>query len=251
MESERTKSPRVHTESFAGLPCRVVDALDGAAPSRIVILCHGFGASFDDLLDLAPYLLQKTPGLSESCRFYFPNAPGDLSSQGMPEGRAWWPINMAQLAAINQSRNFDELTTVQPPGLLEASEQLAKAVREIQTASDVDDTQTILGGFSQGAMACTDVVLRHGLNPALLVLFSGTLLCRDEWSHFAASHPGCPVFQSHGNQDMVLPYPPSVSLSELLQASGFEVEFHSFAGPHTVPVEVLDSFSKTLTTMSS
>ncbi|MEZ6062349.1 MAG: hypothetical protein R3C19_18560 [Planctomycetaceae bacterium] len=236
------------TQKFGTLQCRVVDSLpSGTPPSHLVVLCHGFGAPGHDLVDLGPFLLESDPELAGACRFVFPEAPVDLAPLGMPGGRAWWPINMARLAEINQTSDYEKLTNVRPDGLLEASESLADAVKAMQQAFALNDASTVIGGFSQGAMVATDVALRHGIRPALLTLFSGTLLCRDEWTRMAAEHPGCPVFQSHGTLDPLLPFAPAEWLRDMLQAAGFEVEFQSFRGPHTIPIEALKRVAGRLT----
>lgn len=229
------------TGNAAGLKCRLIDTLPrGSRPGLLVILNHGFGAPGDDLVDFGPWLIDSSAQIAAHCRFVFPEAPVDLAPFGMPGGRAWWPINMAQLAEINQTRDFEQLTTLQPEGMVAASRQLADAVSALQLAAGLDDTRTVLGGFSQGAMVSTDAVLRHRICPRLLALFSGTLLCRDEWSSLAADHPGCRVFQSHGRQDPLLPLEPAIQLSQLLSESGFSVEFSDFFGPHTIPLPVLE-----------
>ncbi len=233
--------PNQSIQDFAGLQCLVFDNLPaGQMPTQLVVICHGFGANKDDLATFAPYLMQCDPAIADSCRFVFPDAPIDLTSQGMPGGRAWWEINMAKLAMMNQTQNYEELTTLTPPGLLEASQQLATAVREMQQAFELDDAATILAGFSQGAMISTDLVLRHAFHPRQLCVFSGTMLCRDDWTAFAAKHAGCPVLQSHGTVDMVLPFEPAEGLRDMLKANGFDVTFHSFYDGHTVPIEILD-----------
>ena len=234
-------------EEFSGLRCRIVDGLEpGTVPTKLVVLSHGFGAPGDDLVGLAPHLIQSSERVAATCRFVFPAAPVDLTPMGMPGGRAWWPINMARLAEINQTGNYDELTKLLPDGMLEASEQLQNAVREMQTRYDLNDSATVLGGFSQGAMLSTDVVLRRGVVPTALVLFSGTVLCSAEWQQFAAEHPGCPVLHSHGRQDPVLPYPPAESLRDLLAGNGFDVSFLPFDGPHTISEQALVNLARLL-----
>jgi phospholipase/carboxylesterase len=234
-------------EVFSGLRCQIVDGLKpGTNPTKLVVLSHGFGAPGDDLVGLAGYLIQSSDLVADTCRFIFPAAPVDLAPMGMPGGRAWWPINMAKLAEINQTGDYDELTRLLPDGMLEASEQLVNALREMQTQYGLDDAATVLGGFSQGAMLSTDVVLRWGVVPTALALFSGTVLCSAEWQQFAAEHPGCPVLQSHGRQDPVLPFPPAESLRELLHGNGFDVSFIPFNGPHTIPEEALANLAQLL-----
>ena len=179
-------------------------------------------------------------------RFVFPEAPIDLGPMGMPGGRAWWPINMAQLAQMHQTRSYEELTKVLPDGMNEAADQLLNAVRMIQQENGVDDAATIVGGFSQGAMVSTDITLRGGLVPKHLVLFSGTLLCEETWKSAATAHAGCSVLQSHGRQDMVLPFAAAEWLRDMLTETGFATEFVPFNGPHTIDGQVLRRFAELL-----
>ena len=75
------------TKIVAGLKCRFVDALpDNESPQMLVILNHGFGASGDDLVDLAPSLIGSSQRIAANCLFVFPEAPVDLGPLGMPGG---------------------------------------------------------------------------------------------------------------------------------------------------------------------
>lgn len=225
---------------FGQLRCRVIDALpEGETPELLIILNHGFGASGEDLVDFGPMLMESSDAIEKTCRFVFPAAPIDLGPMGMPGGRAWWPINMARLAEINQTRNFDLLTQIEPPGMQEAADLLTEAVRAALADSKLEESKLILGGFSQGAMVSTCVTLREKIKPALLVLFSGTLLDSKEWKRLADAHGGCPVMQSHGLEDPLLPFAPAVQLKEMLSGAGFDVEFIEFHGQHTIPMNVL------------
>lgn len=234
-------------QKFGALKCTVIqsDTLD-EANSGLVILNHGFGASGDDLVDLGAMLMDDSETIAAKFRFIFPEAPIDLGPMGMPGGRAWWPINMAQLAEINQTQDFSKLTSIRPPGMPEAAALLDTAVDAMRTMYNVSDGRLVLGGFSQGAMVSTHVTLSTDLNPALLVLFSGTLLCRDEWVRLAAGHPHCKVLQSHGIEDPVLPFGPATQLSALLTEAGFDVDFIQFHGGHTIPMNVLQKLSERL-----
>ncbi|MFO0978419.1 MAG: hypothetical protein U0996_18580 [Planctomycetaceae bacterium] len=233
--------------TIESLQCLVIDALRvGQAPRFLVVLNHGFGASGDDLADLAPMLLQESDVIADACRFVFPEAPVDLTSAGMPGGRAWWPINMAKLAEMNQTRNYSELTALKPPGMESAANMLRDAIRTMLQEWNLEPQKLVLGGFSQGAMVSTHVTLENRLQPALLALFSGTLLNSEEWRSLAVAHPGCQVFQSHGYQDPILPFHPAEELRDLLQESGFDVEFQPFHGPHTIPMSALQRLQERL-----
>ena len=117
---------------FGSLKCSVIesDTLD-AAHGGLVILNHGFGASGDDLVDIGAMLMDESEVISAKFRFIFPEAPIDLGPMGMPGGRAWWPINMAHLAEINQTQDYSELTRICPPGMPEATSLLAAALEDM------------------------------------------------------------------------------------------------------------------------
>jgi phospholipase/carboxylesterase len=173
-------------------------------------------------------------------RFFFPAAPYSLAELGMPDGRAWWPINMAQLAEAMGTQQFDDLFEHQPPGLPEAREMLCETVREIQREMAGPDTPLVLGGFSQGAMLTMDLSLRGKIEPPkMLLLFSGMLICRPQWQAALSRLSGTYVYQSHGTVDPVLPFAGAESLHELLHRAGIDAQFHSFVGPHTIDYEAV------------
>lgn len=222
-----------------GLRCRVIDDLPtGASPKALVILNHGFGAPGDDLADFGPMLIESSDAIAASCRFVFPEAPVDLAPLGMPGGRAWWPINMAGLAQMHATQDFSALTQIEPPGMTQAAQQLASSIDAMLATYD-RKPQLILGGFSQGAMVSTQVTLDRSVAPALLLLYSGTLLWRDRWTQLAAAHGGTRVFQSHGHDDQILPMSAARQLNELLTANRFATEFLAFRGGHTIPPDAL------------
>ena len=236
----------VQTTQYGDLKCRVTAHDNGKAPRLLAVLAHGFGAPGTDLVPLADELRRASPRIAEDVRFVFPEAPLDLGPMGMPGGRAWWPINMAQLAMMHQTNDFKQLTEIEPDGLRSASLQLADAVKAMLSDAGLTNDQLFLGGFSQGAMVSTDVVLHTGLSPAMLILMSGTLLCRAAWTDLADKHPGCSVIQTHGTEDMVLPIEPSVWLRDVLSANGFDVDYARFAGPHTVPAIALEMIARAM-----
>ena len=67
-------------------------------------------------------------------------------------------------------------------------------------------------------------------------------MCEDQWSKLAAQRQGTPVLQSHGRNDPLLPFDAAIWLRDVLVAAGMDVDFHEFAGDHTIPLEVLEKF---------
>ena len=230
------------TETIGGVTCHIADGVaDGTGPKLVVVLCHGFGAPGTDLVPLGQMLLRQ-PRLSGSVQFLFPEAPLRLEEMGMPEGRAWWPIDMRRLQMAAALGTFRDLSKDCPAELPAAREKLLGLIRNWSARTSVPLTRFVLGGFSQGAMLATDVTLQLDENPAGLVVLSGTMLNEDVWRERASHHKTLRVLQSHGTHDPILPFPAAGWLRDMLTHAGVDVEFLSFAGGHEIPHAVLDRF---------
>ncbi|HID22950.1 MAG TPA: phospholipase, partial [Planctomycetaceae bacterium] len=211
-----------------------------------VVLCHGFGAPGTDLVSLAPDLILLEPGLADGVRFVFPAGPLRLDEVGLAGGRAWWMIDLNRLNAAMERGEVLDLRRETPDGLPEARRQLMELVGTVCVRMKVGPSQIVLGGFSQGAMLATDVTLRLDDAPAALCIWSGTLLCEDDWRRLAPRRRGLRVLQSHGRSDPLLPFAAAESLRDLLEGAGLEIEFLPFAGFHEIPREALRRFADLL-----
>lgn len=230
------------TDSICGLNCHVVDGLvQGTSPRCVVVLCHGYGAPGTDLVPLGQMLLRH-PKIAASVQFLFPEAPLSLAEMGMPDGRAWWPIDMLRLQMAAALGTFRELRKDCPPELPAARESLKGLIQNWSERTGVPLNRFVLGGFSQGSMLATDVTLQLDENPAGLVVLSGTLLNEDVWRERASHHKLLRVLQSHGTEDPILPFSAAGSLRDMLNHAGADVEFLQFAGGHEIPHTVLDRF---------
>lgn len=235
----------MHT-AIAGLKVEVFQATQ-AAPRAAVILCHGFGAPGDDLVGLGPELVRQVPALRD-VRFYFPAAPLSLGELGFGDSRAWWLIDMMAIQRLARDEAAQrEFRKVEPEGLPAARKALLALVQEVATHTGLPLGRIVLGGFSQGAMLATDVTLRLEEAPAALVVLSGTLLIEDVWRAKAKARAGLPVFQSHGRQDPLLPYPASEWLRDVFVEAGMQHEFVPFDGGHTIGPEALERLGDFLT----
>jgi len=226
-------------QTFASLSATVVQT--GPAPSIPVILCHGYGATADDLVSLAEPICDYLEGDCDRFQFVFPAAPMSPPELAAYGGRAWWEINMQKLLAASQTGTFDELHDVEPPGIAEATEKLAACVDAVVAGLD-EVKSLVIGGFSQGAMVTMNAALRSAIRePDLMVQFSGTVVCRPQWK--AAMEKGrlknTFVLQSHGRQDPVLPFSSAEVLRDLLEQQSVEHQFIDFRGPHTIPMEAI------------
>ena len=233
----------IGTTKLGGLDCRLVGPVDKPDPPQaVVILCHGFGASGDDLVPLAFELSRIEPAFAEDLLFVFPEAPQTIPE--VPGCRAWWPIDLAALQRAAELGEFRDLRQDAPPLLPEAREKLMAVVEQLQQRTGLPLSQFVLGGFSQGSMLATDVSLRLPESVGGLVIYSGTLLVEPEWRALAPARRGLRVLQSHGTIDPLLPFEAAVWLRDLLTESGAGVEFLPFDGMHTIPAEAVTASAR-------
>lgn len=231
MKSERTQ--------LAGLTARIVDRPDATLTA---ILMHGFGAPGDDLVGLAPYL-------DAPVRFVFPEAPLELGGL-YGDSRAWWLLDLARLERELASGTAHDRRSELPDGLPAAREHVTRLVEHVKARFSIDESQLVLGGFSQGAMLALDVALHLDKAPAALLLMSGTLLAEPVWQPRFARLAGVPVLMSHGRHDQLLPFAAAETLRDRLQAAGAKVEWVQFVGGHEIPPIVVDAATTFLRTSS-
>jgi len=223
-------------------------AAPASARSGLVILCHGYGAPGSDMVGIVAEWLHLLGEAAAGMRFLCPIAPHSLADLGLPTGRAWWPLNMERLMQAVQANRFDELHDETPPGLEQASEMLAGFVTTAigQWADDQnvspDEVRLAVGGFSQGAMLTMDTTLRGAIpQPALLMQFSGTVVCQPRWRQALGGLRRTHIYQSHGRVDPILPFSSAERLAGLIAEAEIPAEFHAFDGPHTIDMESISA----------
>ncbi len=224
---------------WGGLKSVVVHNLpDGQQPRLAVVLCHGYGASATDLVGLAEPILTTGPADLPAVMI-FPGAPLDLAMQGMPGGRAWWPIDLDRLVNRRTPEMAKQFRQACPEGLPSARDHLVALLAEAGRHFGLSADQFVLGGFSQGSMLATDVALRLKKRPAGLCVLSGALINEEEWQRLAGERGPLDVLQTHGNYDLILPIEWATPLRDLLTTAGACVDFYSFDGDHEIPFEAL------------
>jgi len=226
--------------AWAGLTSYVVhDLASGEQPTLAVVLCHGYGASGTDLVGLAQPLLATGINGPVKAVLIFPAAPLDLAEQGVPGGRAWWPVDLDRLINRRTPELLDQFRRACPPGLVQSRDLLIKLLSEAGKHFGLAADRFVLGGFSQGAMLATDVALRLKKAPAGLCVLSGALINEAEWRRLALERGPLTVLQSHGKYDSILPFPMGAALRDLLLEAGADVDFAAFNGDHEIPLDVL------------
>jgi phospholipase/carboxylesterase len=198
---------------------------------KTVLVCHGYGAPGSDLVGLASTL--GTIG-NPSLRYVFPEGPLSVDTGWLP-GRAWWPVDMMRLQlelASGRGRSWDPDTV--PEGIEDARDALLSCIR----ALNLDLSRTVIGGFSQGAMLTTDLVLGEKLPVAGLAILSGSFICRSRWLPGMRGAPR--IFQSHGLADPILPFGVANALHQALIEAGAQATFVPAPGGHEIRPIVTD-----------
>jgi len=196
--------------------------LSGTTKS-IVVLLHGYGSDGRDLIALGqlwqrdfPDTLFVAPDAHQAC---------DLS----PAGYQWFAIDM------EGDRDFARMAgseTARPiiTGFLDA----------LWAQTGLGPHDTILAGFSQGAMMALDVGLRLKTPLKGIIAFSGLLIAPDTLIPEIASKP--PVLLVHGDMDEVVPVMGSEAALPVLLDNGFDAQLHLSPGaPHTIAQDGLEA----------
>ena len=226
-------------EHWCGLDVCITGGLDrqGSGEGPLVVLLHGFGAPGDDLVPLWRYL--KVP---EEVRFLFPAAPLNLD-MGFGDAKAWWMLDMERITQARAHGQWDTLSQEVPRGLPPARTQLQDVLSFALETLSVPSQSLVVGGFSQGAMLSTDLVLHSDIPFAGLALLSGSLIAKHEWLARLPNRQGLPVFQSHGTDDPILAFSMAQQLREHIQTAGLPVSWIDFPGGHEIPIQVLEGLS--------
>ncbi|HEX8013206.1 MAG TPA: dienelactone hydrolase family protein [Casimicrobiaceae bacterium] len=204
------------------LPC--IELETAPHPTAGVIWLHGLGADGNDFVPIVPEL--KLPS-ALAVRFVFPHAPvrAVTINNGM-RMRAWYDIaaadltNRADLAGVRQSQ-----------GELEA-------LVEREIARGICAERIVLAGFSQGGAIALYAGVRHAERLAGIMALSTYVISPDKLAGEAsAANRGVPIFMAHGTADPIVRFQWGEASSRLLEAGGYDVEWHAYRMEHSVCLE--------------
>ncbi len=222
---------QIQAKNLAGL--QYVEAGDINSPNKIIML-HGYGA---DMLDL--YSLHDVIDTQKPYHWIFPNGFLDVPIGPHMYGKAWFHID---IPAFERSLRMGEFTKLKPTGMDEARVRLEKFLRNL----NLDFSTTFLGGFSQGAMLITEILLETDIQPKGAILLSGTLVNEERWINQMSSKKGLRYYQSHGIHDPILPSVLAEKLNQKLNENGWDGFLQLFQGGHEIPQKVVADISSFL-----
>ena len=113
-------------------------------------------------------------------------------------------------------------------GVRSAAPFAERFLDEMMAKYGLDESKTVLIGFSQGTMMSLHVGLRRAKPLAGIVGFSGMLAGPEVLEIEMASKP--PVLLAHGDQDEMLPHAMSRHAAQALHGAGVKVGLHIAEG---------------------
>lgn len=192
----------------------------GGVPKQLMVLLHGYGADGQDLISLGWQWRELWPDML----FVAPNAP-DVCAQN-PAGFQWFPLKTDRIAGRVE-------------GVSNARPVLVNFLIDIWAQTGISPAQTVLAGFSQGAMMSLHVGTSLDQQLAGIVAFSGAFVPADGFGSGRFARP--PVALVHGDQDGVVDPELSREAARELLADGYDVTLHMSAGTgHGIAPDGLD-----------
>lgn len=193
----------------------------GGAPKQLMVLLHGYGADGRDLISLGYQWGQLWPEMM----FVSPNAPAPCGMGG--PGFEWFPID------------FERPAETRRDGLPMAAPVLVNFLMDVWAQTGIGPGQTVLAGFSQGAMMALHVGTSLDRQLAGIVAFSGAFTPAAGFGEGRFAKP--PVALIHGDSDGVVDPALSREAATTLEHAGLDVRLHISPGTaHGIAPDGLD-----------
>jgi phospholipase/carboxylesterase len=197
---------------------------NGQSATAAVILLHGYGASGEDLIGLAPYFAQSLP----HAVFYSPNAPHAWEGGGFG-GRQWFGLQGYDPDGMRRDPNrFAAVYQAMFEGAVAAADVLNRYIDEVMAAHGLAASRVALLGFSQGTMMSLHVGLRRTESLAAILGYSGSLVGASLLAGEIKSKP--PVCLIHGDADPVVPVAALRAAATAIEPLGVPLEQHVIRG---------------------
>lgn len=178
---------------------------DGIQPRRLMVLLHGYGADGNDLISLGLEWRQHWPDML----FVAPNAPYPCGAGG--PGFEWFPLRADRIAG-----RIEGVATARPV--------IVSFLMDVWAQTGIAPADTVIAGFSQGAMMALTVGTSLDVPVAAIVAFSGAFTPPE--GGVRQDITSVPIALIHGELDSVVDPQLSRDAAETLQRAGYEVALH-------------------------
>jgi phospholipase/carboxylesterase len=189
-----------------------------AEPVGLLVLHHGRGADERDLLSLANVL---DPGRV----LHVVSARGPLRLPGW-NGYHWYQVPRVGIP--------------DPETFHSSYDALANFHEDLWLRTGLTPAQTVLGGFSMGAVMSYALSLGSG-RPVVagLLAFSGFVPAVEGWNADLESRQATRAFIAHGRQDGVIDVSFAHRARTLLESGGLDVDYHESSVDHQIDRDIL------------
>jgi phospholipase/carboxylesterase len=181
----------------------------GTLPRQLVVLLHGYGSDGSDLIALGRHWQELLP----DALFVSPNAHEACSEN--PQGYQWFALDLDRRESLVS-------------GLPMARPVVVEFLKAIWAQTGLTAQDTILVGFSQGAMMALHVGTSLEEQLLGIIAFSGAFVEPEGFMNGNKARP--PVCLVHGELDAVVDADLSRQAAEQLAGLGFEVSYHVSPG---------------------
>jgi phospholipase/carboxylesterase len=192
----------------------------GGAPGQLMVLLHGYGADGADLIGLA----RPWQALWPDMLVVAPNAPDPCALN--PAGYQWFPLSGEPIVG-------------RVAGAEAARPVIVQFLEDLWAQSGLGAADTVLGGFSQGAMMALHVGTSLTTRLRAVVAFSGAFPPARDVATGGYAKP--PVALIHGELDRIVDPQLSRDAARELTQLGFDVALHISPGTaHGIAPDGLD-----------
>ena len=197
----------MNNEELLAYTAVVPSGRDKEAENRAIILLHGYGSHMGDLAGLA-----QTIG-DNKYMFFCPNAPIEIDIGYGQKGYSWYAM-----AQSTETAKVDE-----------AIVYLDATVTEITSRFNINRSDLVIGGFSQGGMLAIHAGLASGITFKGVIAMSAKLV---SVSSIISSQT--PVFISHGSNDQVVSVNEGRRARDVLESAGHIVTYREYPMAHEI-----------------
>tara|TARA_Y100000590_G_scaffold401044_1_gene485636 strand:- start:1 stop:657 length:657 start_codon:yes stop_codon:yes gene_type:complete len=194
-----------------------ISPLSKNRPQQAIILCHGYGGDGKDISALAINWQRFLPDAIFLC----PNAPEVCAIN--PQGYQWFDLTSEKEEIILEKS-------------LIAEEKLNTFLNQVSDNLQLESSNLMLVGFSQGCMISIQVGLKRKKQINCLIGYSGKVINQKHLSDNINSKPK--IFLMHGENDTIVPPTHLLEAKEYLKKCGINIKTKMFKNcEHKIPVE--------------
>lgn len=203
----------------------------GPNVQRCVIWLHGLGADGHDFEPVVPALELPAGDGALGVRFVFPHAPTrPITINGGMVMRGWYDITGVDIGRKHDRQGIEDSAAIVQDLI---AEQIDRGI-----ASE----NIVLAGFSQGGAVVLHAGLRYPKALAGIMALSTYLpLPEHLMAERDEANSNVPIFMAHGLFDPVIALAVAENSHQVLQESGYDVDYRTYNMPHSVlPEELTD-----------